>query len=227
MDQFWKITGIIFWVLFGLYLILRIIYGKNWLFKTSANTFFGSGLINAGKELIKEARHRNVQDETIAEVGAHLIWRLTRIGIFAIVMALIPFILLFQQNQLIQQQNQLINRQAFQDSLQTQLLTKQNVKIDTQNGLFQNQNQLFTDQNIKISKQTDLLKEQTNLFKEQNRLVRFQNIQVDKQLVLMETQNDLLVGQNSRIDTQNYRLNLQNNLIEADRRSSLVFLMSN
>lgn len=45
--------------------------------------------------------------------------------------------------------------------------------------------------------------------------------------VLLYNQNQLLVKQNEKIDTQNDRLNFQNNLIEAERRSSLVFLMSN
>lgn len=44
---------------------------------------------------------------------------------------------------------------------------------------------------------------------------------------LLNGQNELLLSQNDKLDTQNLRLNLQNNLIEADRRSSLVFLMSN
>lgn len=46
------------------------------------------------------------------------------------------------------------------------------------------------------------------------------------QTYLLNQQNKLLVGQNERFDVQNERINLQNNLIEAERRSSLVFLMS-
>ena len=44
---------------------------------------------------------------------------------------------------------------------------------------------------------------------------------------LLMQQNGLLRQQNDKFDLQNERLNLQNNLLEADRRSSLVFLMSN
>ncbi len=44
---------------------------------------------------------------------------------------------------------------------------------------------------------------------------------------LLTAQNDKIDIQNEKIEMQNDRLNLQNNLIEADRRSSLVFLMSN
>jgi len=118
---------------------------------------------------------------------------------------------------------------------------QQNKLLKNQNGLFEVQNDYIAEELEKINEQTELLKLQTDLFRtqnknvekqtdlfgEQNKLVCFQNNQIDTQIGLMGTQNSLLFGQNSRIDTQNYRINIQNNLIEADRRSSLIFLMSN
>lgn len=227
MNHFWQVSGIIFWCILGVSIILRLIYGKNWLLKIGANTFFGAGLITSIKTLIQESKQRDIKEDTVAKVGAHIIWRLTRVGIFALLFALIPFLLLFQQNQLIGKQNELITFQNKRIDKQTELDSLQTIKLQIQNDLFLNQNNLFADQNIKVTKQTNLLEDQNRLFGNQNLLVRSQNTRVDSQLVLMRTQNDLFVGQNERIDTQNDRIRLQNNLIEADRRSSLVFLMSN
>jgi len=138
---------------------------------------------------------------------------LTRIGLFAALIATIPLALLWRQNHLIEkqnqkidsqnllfsQQNERIDRQIIIDSLQRLLFVNQNEKMDTQNLLFK-------DQNEKVTLQTDFLRAQTGLLRNQNRL---------------------LTGQTTKIDTQNYRINLQNNLIEAERRGALVFLMSN
>ncbi len=44
---------------------------------------------------------------------------------------------------------------------------------------------------------------------------------------LLYQQNQLFGYQNALVNTQNYRMDLQNNLMEAERRSSLIFLMSN
>ncbi len=136
MEQVLIYTGTLTWIIFIVYVILRIFFGKNWMFKTGANTFLGPGLMSASKKLVGEIRNKNLKDDTVAEVGVHIFWRLTRIGILAMIIAMIPFILLFQQNKLI---------------------SKQNLKFDVQNE----------------------------------------------------------------------RIDIQNNLIEAERRSSLVFLMSN
>ena len=213
------LTPIFFWLGVAtaaagiIYGVLRLVYGKNWLFKTGANTVLGPGLIESGKQLIEEVQHQKVKNETVSKVGAHIIWRLTRLGLFAILIALIPFILLFQQNRLIKKQNDLFTYQNERIDKQTHLLSTQNEKLESQNKLFE-------EQNAKVDTQTTLLGKQTKLFEGQNE-------RIDKEILLMGTQTDLLIGQNARIDTQNLRINIQNNLIEADRRSSLVFLMSN
>ena len=40
-------------------------------------------------------------------------------------------------------------------------------------------------------------------------------------------QNEMIESQNQKIEVQNDRINVQNNLMEAERRSNLMFLMSN
>ena len=96
---------------------------------------------------------------------------------------------------------------------QNGLLLQQNDKFDLQNDLLKTQNQSFRVQN-------GLLKTQNEAFLVQNELSKTQNEKFD-------LQNSLLGTQNEKFDLQNERFNLQNNLLEADRRSSLVFLMSN
>ncbi|MEM9920824.1 MAG: pentapeptide repeat-containing protein [Bacteroidota bacterium] len=243
-NNFIWFSGLIAWIGGLIYFIL----GRNKIIKTGTKFYFGGGLINAVNKLINEIKDGKPQTLTISEVSSHIFWRLTRIGIFAIIIATIPFILLFQQNQLIDRQNALINEQTRQDTIQSDLLLAQNKNIERQNQLFENQNEkvteqtgfietqtgilenqtdLFQDQNKKIDIQSSILITQNQLFSDQNKLVEFQNTRVDSQLSLMGVQNNLLTGQNLRIDTQNIRINIQNNLLEADRRSSLVFLMSN
>ncbi len=58
-------------------------------------------------------------------------------------------------------------------------------------------------------------------------LIFKQNSLLETQTEKIIEQTDLLAAQNQKFDIQNKRLSLQNNLIEAERRSSLVFLMSN
>ena len=103
--------GVASFVVLVLFVVVRLIYGKNWLITGSKNLYFGSGLVNATNKLIKEVKQRDIQDETVAEVGAHVVWRLTRIGIFALVFASIPLVLLWRQNTLIEGQNEKIESQ--------------------------------------------------------------------------------------------------------------------
>lgn len=197
MDQFWKFSGIAIWILLCLWLLFRLIFGKQWLVKVGLQSLLGPGIVASAKKWAREAPEPS--RETNAELAAQVFKRLTRVGLFAIFVALVPFILLYLQNNLIQKQNQLfelqnskIERQTKLDSMQMKLLANQNI--------------LFLDQNVKVTEQTGFLKQQTGLFRDQNTKI--------------DIQTDLFKEQNNR-------LNLQNNLLEADRRSSLVFLMSN
>lgn len=173
--------------------------------KKAATIIVGKGLKNSVSKLYSELPNR-VSRDTVSDVTAHVIWRITRVGIFAIIIGITPLLILV---------------------LQTTILSKQN-------RLFQNQNELFTFQITQVEKQNELIAGQNNLFKEQNNLFSTQNAKVDIQnkLVkgqnnLVENQNNLFEIQNSLVKQQNKRIEQQTELIEADRRSSLVFLMGN
>ncbi|WP_425422066.1 pentapeptide repeat-containing protein [Phaeodactylibacter xiamenensis] len=103
-------------ILLPVYLFLRLYYGKGWLVKTGIRFGAGKGLMGATKTLVKEANKGELKKETIAEFGVHIFWRLTRIGLIGLFLALIPIWLLYNQNRLI---------------------TKQNTKIDLQNNLIE------------------------------------------------------------------------------------------
>lgn len=87
----------------------------------------GKGLKRSLSRLYHELP-RNVSKDTMAEVSSHLIWRVTRIGLFAISAAVIPIMVLL---------------------LQTFILSSQNEKLDYQNQLILNQN-LRLDQQVQL-----------------------------------------------------------------------------
>lgn len=87
--------------------------------KWISSIFIGKGLKVSLNNLYKELPDK-VTKETLADVTANIIWRLTRIGLLAAVIALVPICLLYQQNQ----------------------------KIEAQNNLFINQNQLAKEQSF-------------------------------------------------------------------------------
>ena len=199
LDSVLRILGVVFVALVVGLLTLRSAYGKNWALKAGSEFYFGSGLITSTENLIREVQDKSVQRETVAKFVSHIIWRITRIGIIGLLFAGLPLWLLWQQNTRIGEQT---------------------IWIKAQTDLLESQDKRFGLQNDLISKQNILLDSQTNFMGIQNRLFDYQNSRIDRQIGLVDIQNVLL-------DTQNYRLNLQNNLMEADRRSSLVFLMSN
>ena len=206
-------TGIATWIIIALWLLVRLIFGKKWMLQVGSGLFLGPGLMQSAKKLKNEIKEQSITDDTLTEVAVKVFWRLTRLGLIGLIIAGIPVWLLLQQNHLIEAQNKLFQYQNEKVTQQTDLLKSQDEKLGLQNRLFESQNDLFTDQNSKIDLQSEL-------FQDQNYLIGLQKIQIDSQI-------SLLKGQNSRIDTQNYRINIQNNLLEADRKSSLVFLMSN
>ncbi|PHN08570.1 pentapeptide repeat-containing protein [Flavilitoribacter nigricans] len=87
----------------------------------------GKGLKRSLARLYNELPH-NVSKDTMADVSSHVIWRVTRIGIFAISAAIIPILVLM---------------------VQTVILSTQNEKLDYQNQLIQNQN-LRLDQQVQL-----------------------------------------------------------------------------
>ena len=210
---FWQISGIVFWSLLGIWVILRVLLGKDYLSKLGVTLLLGPGLTSAIKNFLIGVREKHIDDETLANLIAHITWRLTRIGLLGLLVTSIPIVLLWQQNKLIGLQNDLFNSQ-------NELFQFQNTRVDTQTILLSNQNALVQRQTELLNRQDEKLGRQNELFFDQNRNIGLQT--------------DLFHGQNSRIDSQimllssqNLKIDMQNNLLEADRRSSLIFLMSN
>ena len=179
---------------------------KRYLFsKKAAFMIIGKGLKTSLFRLYGELPDK-VSKDTFADVSAHLIWRITRIGIFGVLIAAIPLLVLFVQTLILSKQNSLFKTQNDLFSLQLQQVEQQNKLIKGQNQLFQEQNKLFQKQNTKVDVQNDL---------------------VSNQNAMLNNQNGLFQNQNQLVEQQNNRIVQQTELIEADRRSSLVFLMSN
>ena len=179
---------------------LRFLFSKK-----AAFIIIGKGLKNSLNQLYSELPS-GVRRDTFADVSAHLVWRLTRIGVFAVAVSVIPLLILVVQTVILSKQNKLFSNQNELFNLQIQQVDRQNDLISGQNALFKEQNELFANQNVKVEIQNDLVQGQNKLVGSQNNL--------------FETQNDLVKQQNKRIVQQT-------ELIEAGRRSSLVFLMGN
>ena len=206
LREIFYISGIALWVLIILHGVFKLLYGDKWQRIILGNLFIGKGLIDSTKDLVKEVNVGEVSEDTLGGFIGNVIKRFSRIGIFSLLIASIPMVLLLQQNKLISSQNNLFSKQndkvemqVYHDSIQSNLLIAQNTLFNSQNNLFDKQNKLVTEQNDKV----------------------------EAQVKLVESQNKLLAKQTEKLDTQNHRLNIQNNIIEEDRRSSLVELLSN
>lgn len=99
---------------------------KGWLGKLAlrfgTNFIFGKSLIQSGRQFVSEAKSGKINPFTISDIASKIFYRITRIGLFAFIVALIPGIILI---------------------FQTVILSKQNEKIDLQNKLVTNQNYLL------------------------------------------------------------------------------------
>ncbi|MCB0631676.1 MAG: pentapeptide repeat-containing protein [Saprospiraceae bacterium] len=84
----------------------------------------GKGLRKSLNRLYAELPH-NVSKDTVADVSANVIWRITRIGIFAIAAAVIPILVLLLQTTILDTQNEKLD-------YQNQLIYNQNVRLDQQ-----------------------------------------------------------------------------------------------
>ena len=154
LEGLWKNSGILLWVLLIGYSFFRIFYGRNWKLKAGANFFIGPGLMGAAKKVVEEANQAEIKKETLTELAVHIFWRLTKIGIFGIIVAMIPFMLLFQQNKLITKQNELI--------------TKQNSKVDIQNNLIEAERRsslVFLMSNVLDKVDNEIREQKPNLIK--------------------------------------------------------------
>lgn len=213
------ISGILFWVLAIILIFLRIKYGKEWYTKGVSNLIVGNGLISAFKKTYEELPNK-LQKETLAELSAHLVWRVTRIHILALVIALTPTILLIIQNNLVRNQNELFN-------IQNDLFEAQNTKIDKQIELFEHQNERIDEQTTLLDSQIVLFNSQNNLFLDQNSKLGYQSSLFENQNYLLDKQNKQIELQNELSKEQNSRIRDQTFLQEANRRGSLVFLLNN
>jgi len=100
-----------------------------WTLRKGVGVFLGKGLKAAIKQTFTEFNtNKKISTDTASNLGAHIIWRITRIGIFAIIFAILPISFL---------------------AIQTVYLGKQNDKIEKQN-------ELITAQNNRLEQQTYL-----------------------------------------------------------------------
>lgn len=95
--------GVIALIAILLYGITRLFFGPNWKWQTAKAMVVGMGLTNAIKQTLEELPKPSKQ--TVANLGAHIIYRFTRIAFVGLLLALVPIILLMQQNQLFGDQN--------------------------------------------------------------------------------------------------------------------------
>ncbi|MEM8525906.1 MAG: pentapeptide repeat-containing protein [Bacteroidota bacterium] len=115
--DFWKIAAIATWaviaILAGVY-----IYIRRKPLSTAKSVLLGRQLHSSINQLFDEVAERKVQRQTLADTSKYVLHRFTRIGLFAILAALIPVLFL---------------------SIQTYLLSVQNDRIDLQNNLIEAQ----------------------------------------------------------------------------------------
>jgi len=111
-----RIFGLISAIALIGYIVARLIWGKNWILKGGAAMLVGSDLISAFKLFLGELP--TPSKATTSVLAGHLVYRFTRLGVLGFLLALIPVVLLWQQNQKIDEQ--------------TKLFEKQNEKIDNQ-----------------------------------------------------------------------------------------------
>ncbi len=167
LNKFIFYSGIVFWVLIISYVILKIVFGKNWIRILGTSMILGSGLKSSLKKMITEIRERNLAADTLSDVAVSIFFRFTRIGMIGLMISMIPVLLLWQQNRLIKSQNELFSYQNERIHEQTDLFKKQNEKMDLQNEYFSHQTTLF-------EKQVQQIEEQNKMFSRQEELSRLQ-----------------------------------------------------
>ncbi|WP_103072350.1 pentapeptide repeat-containing protein [Aquimarina sediminis] len=85
---------------------------KWWLLKKSGTPIFGNRLKNSIKSAISEYKeYKTVSVDTVSDVSSNVIWRVTRIGLFAFLFAVVPSLVLIFQTKLLLNQNELITSQ--------------------------------------------------------------------------------------------------------------------
>ncbi len=96
---------------------------RKWLFKKSSNPLLGAKLKKSIQKAILEYKEKKtVSVDTVSDVTSNIVWRFTRIGIFTILMGLIPSLVLIFQTKLLLNQNKLIRSQNTRIEQQTYLV---------------------------------------------------------------------------------------------------------
>lgn len=85
---------------------------RSWLFRKSSLPLLGVRLKQSIASAINEYKEqKTVSVDTVSDVSSNIIWRLTRIGIFAFMISIVPALILVFQTTLLVNQNKLITSQ--------------------------------------------------------------------------------------------------------------------
>ena len=84
---------------------------SNWLSPLATNFLVGKGLKKSMLRLYEELPQGRVTKVTLADVSSHLIWRITRIGTFALLIGIVPLFILGVQTYILNTQNRLLSYQ--------------------------------------------------------------------------------------------------------------------
>ncbi len=95
---------------------------------TTTRYMVGKGLKSSFKQLLEELPNGKVSKDTLADILTHFIWRVTRIGTFALVMGLAPMLILIVQTWILSRQNKELD-------VQNKLIGRQNERLDQQINL--------------------------------------------------------------------------------------------
>lgn len=94
-----------------------------WLFRVSSTPFVGKRLKKSIAAAIEEYKQdRRLSVDTVSDVSSNVIWRFTRVGIVALIIALTPSFILIFQTWLLTNQNRLIKNQNIRMDQQTHLI---------------------------------------------------------------------------------------------------------
>lgn len=129
--EFWKIAALSTWGIIFIIISVYIYSRKKW-FSYSKDILLGQRLHNSVDQLFDEIANKDIRRTTLSNVIKHVLWRLTRIGLFAILAALIPILFLSIQTYFLGNQNKLLNNQNNLLKNQTDRLNMQNNLIEAQ-----------------------------------------------------------------------------------------------
>jgi uncharacterized protein YjbI with pentapeptide repeats len=119
--EFWKFAAITTWAILGLIILIYLFLKRKWIW-LGINIIFGQRLHTSINQLFEEIAEKKVKKDTLANTSKHILWRFTRIGVFAILAAIIPSFFLIIQTFLLNNQNRLLQNQNRRIDQQTNLL---------------------------------------------------------------------------------------------------------